>query len=223
MIEVEDLTVLAGKFRLEHLYLQVPTGAYGVLMGKTGCGKTTLLEAVCGLKHALAGRIRLGGRDVTDLKAAERGIGFVPQDGALFWTMTVREHLEFALRVRGWRPSAIRARVEELAGLLGLQHLLERTPHGLSGGESQRVALGRALSFRPQFLCLDEPLSALDDDTRAEMCRLLKAVQRETGVTVLHVTHNRSEMERLADYPLEMANGQVRTSGGLVETRIREG
>src|SRR5262249_35667444 len=99
--------------------------------------------------------------------------------------------------------------VGEVADLLGIAPWLARMPHGLSGGEKQRVALGRALSFRPRFLCLDEPLSALDDDTREEMCALLKRAQRDTGVTVLHVTHNRPEAERLADRILELADGQV--------------
>ncbi len=213
MIDVADLSVSAGVFRLERVCFQVPTGAYGVLMGKTGSGKTTLLEAICGLRPASAGHIRLGERDVTMLKAAERGIGYVPQDGALFYTMNVRDHLEFALRIRRWPTADIRARVTELADLLGIGPLLGRTPHGLSGGEKQRVSLGRALSFRPRFLCLDEPLSALDDDTREEMCRLLKMAQRETGVTVLHITHHRPEAERLADRMLELTEGRVFVRG----------
>jgi ABC-type sugar transport system ATPase subunit len=213
MIDVDQLTVVAGSFRLTGVSFQVPTGAYGVLMGKTGSGKTTVLEAVCGLRPITAGRVRLGGRDVTALKAAERGIGYVPQDGALFYTMTVREHLEFALRIRRWPTIEVRERVDELAALLGIAPLLDRTPHGLSGGEKQRVALGRALSFRPRFLCLDEPLSALDDETREEMCQLLKRAQRETHVTALHVTHHRREAERLADQMLELIDGHVEHRG----------
>src|SRR5215203_3589521 len=118
-------------------------------MGRTGCGKTTLLEAICGLKPVRAGRVLLLGRDVTDLPPADRGVGYVPQDLALFPTMTVREHLGFALEVRRWDMTAAARRVEELTALLGIGHLLERKPPGLSGGEAQRVALGRALSFRP--------------------------------------------------------------------------
>lgn len=209
MIQAESLTVEAGGFRLADVTFRVPSGAYCVLMGRTGSGKTTLLEAVCGLKRVVAGQVRLHGRDVTHWKAAERGIGFVPQDGALFETMTVREHLEFALRVRRWSRSAIRRRVEALAALVEVQPLLTRRPQGLSGGERQRVALARALSFEPEFLCLDEPLSALDDDSRRHMIALLKQVQRETGVTALHVTHNRSEAEALADERLAIVDGQV--------------
>src|SRR5262245_21668269 len=152
MIVVDNLTVRAGGFAPERLSFTVAAGQSAVLMGKTGSGKTTLLEAVCGLKPVTAGSIRLLDRDVTHLKPAERGVGYVPQDRALFPTMTVWQHLAFALAVRRWPPGAVAGRVEELAALLGIGRLLGRRPHGLSGGEAQRVALGRALSFRPAVL-----------------------------------------------------------------------
>jgi ABC-type sugar transport system ATPase subunit len=214
MISVEALAVRAGTFALADVAFSVPTGKYALLMGRTGSGKTTILETLCGLRRAEAGRISLDGRDVTRLKPAQRDIGYVPQDGALFQTMTVREHLEFALRVRRWRRAEIVQRVAELAELLGIGDLLARKPRGLSGGEAQRVALGRALSFRPRVLCLDEPLSALDDDTRHSMIDLLKKVQHETGVTALHVTHNRGEAEKLADCRLQLVEGRVELAGG---------
>lgn len=213
MILTEDLSVQAGSFRLEGVSLEVPAGRYGVLMGKTGSGKTTLLEAIAGLKHISAGRIVLGDVDVTDLKPAERNVGLVPQDGALFTTMTVRDHLAFALVIRGVDRDAIRQRVDGLAELLEIAHLLDRYPAGLSGGEQQRVSLGRALSFRPSTLCLDEPLAALDDDTRDQIIELLKRVQQETGVTALHITHNSREADRLADVLFELVDGEVRRAG----------
>jgi len=214
MIEVSDLTVVAGAFRRSGLNLSVPTGAYGVLMGRTGCGKSTLLETVCGLKPSQGGTVRLGGIDVTDWTAAARGIGYVPQDGALFSRLTVREHLAFALRVRGRPNTEIDARVHELSKLLGLEPLLDRLPANLSGGEAQRTALGRALSFRPRYLCLDEPLSALDEDTRTEMCLLLRRIPAQTGVTALHVTHSRREAEMLADALFEFRDGRIERVGG---------
>lgn len=209
MIRITDLTVQVGDFRLSNASLEVPTGNYGILMGRTGCGKTTLLEAVCGLKRVLSGTIIVGNQDVTRLKPAERGIGFVPQDGSLFTTMTVYEHLAFALHIRRWEKSAIDARVRELADRLGITPLLDRYPHGLSGGEGQRVALGRALSFRPRVLCLDEPLSALDHDTRTELCDLLADIRTEMGVTVLHITHDPNEATRLAQYIFRMEGGTL--------------
>ena len=149
------------RFLVARRQLAVLNGDYAVLMGKTGSGKTTLLEAVAGLKPITAGRVVLHDRDVTRRRPSERNLGYVPQDGALFTRMTVRDHLAFALVIRRWPYAGDRQRVAELARMLEIDHLLDRTPRGFSGGERQRVALGRALSFRPQALCLDEPLSAL--------------------------------------------------------------
>lgn len=210
MIAVDNLAIAAGAFRLEGLTFAVPTGMYGVLMGRSGSGKTTLAEAICGLKPVLAGRVRLMESDATALAPGERGIGYVPQDGVLFPSMTVYEHLAFALRVRRESAKAIAGRVDELAGLLAIEPLLKRRVRGLSGGERQRVALGRALSFRPRVLVLDEPLSALDRDSRADACALLETVQAHTGATFLHITHDRAEAARLADRLFAIEDGAVR-------------
>ena len=210
MIRVENLSVRAGDFALDNVSFEVPTGDYGILMGRTGSGKTTILEAVCGLKSVIGGRMTLMDRDVTRLKPAERGIGFVPQDGALFPTMIVRDQIGFALTVRKWKRRDINQRVDELAGLLGISALLSRRPEGLSGGERQRIALGRALAARPGVLCLDEPLSALDETTREEMYNLLKSVRERAGVTTLHITHSRTEARRLGDVVFQVEEGQVR-------------
>ena len=209
MIWVENLTVHAGSFSLTKVGMEVPAGEHAILMGKTGSGKTTLLESICGLRQVSAGRIVLDGIDVTHRKPADRGVGYVPQDAALFSTMTVRDHLAFSLVVRRWRRRAIDERVEELADLLGLESLLHRYPQGLSGGEAQRVALGRALASRPSILCLDEPISALDDETREEICGLLASVQKRTGVTALHITHRLGEVQVLADRVLSIREGQI--------------
>lgn len=209
MICISNLSVRAGVFALHDVSFAVGDNEYAVLMGRTGCGKTTLLESICGLKPIDGGSITLAGLDVTTLRPAMRGIGYVPQDVALFPAMTVREHLAFALRIRRWPAAAIDARVSELAELLGITALLSRTPAGLSGGEQQRVALGRALSFRPAVLCLDEPLSALDDETRHQMYDLLKRAQQHEHVTALHVTHSVSEARRLGDRLFRIEDGRV--------------
>lgn len=213
MISVENLSVRAGQFALAGISFAIPTGQCGSLMGKTGSGKTTLLEAICGLKPVLQGRICLLERDVTGLKPALRGIGYVPQDGALFPSMSVREHLAFALTIRRWEAAAIELRVRELANLLGLEKLLARGVRQLSGGEAQRTALGRALSNHPEVLCLDEPLSALDEDTRAEMCEVLKMVRERTGVTILHVTHSLEEARKLSDQIFVLRDGRIQVGG----------
>lgn len=210
MIHLDHVSVRVGSFRLDRISLQVPAGGYAVLMGRTGSGKTTLLECLCGLRTVESGRIILAGKDVTHRRPAERDIGYVPQDGALFSTMTVRQHLGFPLLIRKWQRKAIEQRTGELAQLLGIESLLDRRPWGLSGGESQRVALGRALAFQPSVLVLDEPLSALDDQTREQMYGLLKHVQRHASVTALHVTHSRIEAQRLADQLFMLEDSSIR-------------
>ena len=209
MIKVDKLSLTLGKFSLKDVSFQIDTGRYGVLMGRTGCGKTSILEAVCGLNKISSGKIELMGHDVTHLKAAYRGVGYVPQDLALFSNMSVLDHLEFALNLRKVPVRKCIERSDELAELLGISHLLNRRVQKLSGGEKQRVALGRALSAKPQVLCLDEPLSALDEDTNLEICSLLRQIQKETGVTVLHITHSFSEAERLADDIFRLENGII--------------
>lgn len=210
MILFDNVALSVGSFRLDGISFEVPKGSYAMLMGRTGSGKTTLLEAVCGLRRVERGRILLDGEDVTHWRPGQRGVGFVPQEGALFNTMTVFEHLAFALRIRSWSAPQMRSRVETVAEQLGITPLLQRHPLGLSGGERQRVALGRAIAAKPRVLCLDEPLSALDSETRAEMCDLLERVKLESNVTLLHITHDRREAERLADVVFEMASGGVR-------------
>ncbi len=220
MIRLTDVAARAGSFALTGVSLHVPGREYAVLMGRTGCGKTTLLETICGLKPIESGRIELDGVDVTHCSPGERGIGYVPQDLALFMTMTVFDHLAFALRLRHWGQASIRQRVGELAELLVIAPLLQRRPAGLSGGEQQRVALGRALSFRPRLLLLDEPLSALDDQTRRQMYSLLKLVQQHEHVTALHVTHSVEEANQLADRLFRLEEGAVREGTRIRDTQI---
>lgn len=209
MIKIDSLTVRAGDFRISDVSFEIPTGAYGVLMGKTGCGKTTILEAICGLKNVESGSISLMDEEVTRKAAGDRGIGFVPQDGSLFLTKTVRQHFAFGPKVKGWDSDEIDARTEELAEALGVVDLLDRKPHGLSGGERQRVALGRALAFRPKILCLDEPLSALDEDTHDSMIELIKGLVTDEGITALHITHSRREAELIADCQFRIEKGNL--------------
>lgn len=209
MIELRDLTIRSGPFALTGVELNIHTGAYTVLMGQTGQGKTTILEAICGLRRVTAGRILLDGQDVTHFKPGDRNVGYLPQDLALFPTMTVRGHLEFALRLRRCGAKEMRERVAELAQALQIEPLLDRRTRHLSGGEAQRVALGRALSFRPRVLLLDEPLNALDEATHAGLCQLLRTLQQQYGLTTLHVTHNRAEAKALADNLYTLQAGQL--------------
>ena len=142
-------------------------------------------------------------------RPGNRGIGYVPQDGALFGTMTVRQHLAFALHLRKWEKAKIQERVQELAGQLKIESLLERRPQGLSGGEIQRVAIGRALSFYPKVLLLDEPLSSLDETTQEKLITLLQTLYQNTKLTVLHITHHRHEAERLGTVHLRFVDHSI--------------
>lgn len=209
MIKVEHLEIRAGDFRLTDVSFEIGTGHYGVLMGRTGSGKTTILEAICGLKEVTRGRIILGEEDMTSARSGDRNIGFVPQEATLFSTMSVRNHLAFGPKVRRWKREDIEERVEELANQLGITDLLDRKPFGLSGGERQRVSLGRALAPRPRVLCLDEPLSALDEATHDEMTDLIRRMVKDNGITALHITHSRSEAKAIGDCLLRLEEGQV--------------
>lgn len=209
MIELQEVSISSGAFSLKEISFFVNAGDYAVLMGQTGQGKTTILESICGLRRVTSGQILVKDVNVTSRPPGERGIGYVPQDLALFPTLTVSEHFEFALKLRKQTPDAIASRVVTVAKMLGVEHLLARSVHGLSGGESQRVALGRALSFQPSVLLLDEPFSALDEATREEMHALLRRVTASTGVTTLHVTHSSSEAEALANRRFVLKDGAV--------------
>ena len=209
MIHLEKLSIVQGDFELRDINLVVPEREYITLMGATGCGKTTLLEAICGLRMIKSGRIIVGNRDISMLASAQRGIGYVPQDHALFPLMRIEDQIQFGLVARRVKSKARKKRTDELAELLGIQHLIRTYPQGLSGGEKQRVALARALSFRPRLLCLDEPLSALDDTTRNSITDLLKSIYESEDVTILHITHNMEEAKKLGTSHFRFIDGQI--------------
>jgi len=198
MIELRQGILGAGETRISQISLTIPSGAYAVLLGPTGCGKTTLLETIAGLQPLHGGSLMINGEDMARRDPADRGIGYVPQDGALFLTMTVRQQLVFALRIRRRTIAEQEQRLEELASQLALRSLLDRRPHELSGGERQRVALGRALASKPPLLLLDEPLSSLDDETREAMQVVLAEVYSANSSTILHVTHREEEAQALS-------------------------
>lgn len=193
MIELRDLSLAAGRFSLGPLSLKVEAGDYLCLLGPTGAGKTLLLECIAGLRRPRMGKVFLDGQDVTRLPPEARGIGYVPQDAALFPHLLVKENIAFGLRRRRLPERTIEAKVERLAEALEVRHLLERPPGALSGGERQRVALARALAIQPKTLLLDEPLSALDPEARHRFQLELRRIHQAYGVTILHVTHDFEE------------------------------
>ena len=209
MLSLNNISIRLDAFSLEGISFKIRKGEYVVLMGKTGCGKTTVMEAICGLRKITAGAILLDDLNISILKPSERSIGYVPQDGALFSSMDVYSNLSFALRIRKWKKSKIDERVKELADLLGISHLLNRNITGLSGGERQRIALGRGLAFYPDFLCLDEPLSALDEPTRDEMYLLLQKLKVDLRITALHVSHSSNDADILADRIIKIEDSKI--------------
>ncbi len=231
MIRLDKLRLTAGEFVMDIDDLALGNGEFLVILGPTGSGKTVLLETVAGLRRPEGGRVWFGDRDVTLEAPERRRVGFVYQDYALFPHLTVARNIAFGLRFRRGHASsgekvhgagsAPHERVEALAGLLGIAPLLDRYPEGLSGGEKQRVALARALAIQPDVLLLDEPLSALDRQTRETMRALLKRVHREFGTTVMHVTHDLDEALALADHLAVLINGRLRQTGAPDEIVLR--
>jgi sulfate transport system ATP-binding protein len=189
--------------------VEVGEGEFFVLLGPSGSGKSTLLRAIAGLTGIDHGRISLHGRDVTHVRARNRGVGLVFQNYALFRHMTVADNIEFALRVRRMKAAARRARRQELLKLVALEGMDERLPAQLSGGQQQRVAVARALAHKPQVLLLDEPFGALDAKIREELRRTIRSVQRELGITTVLVTHDQEEAFALADTIGVMNHGRL--------------
>jgi ABC-type sugar transport system ATPase subunit len=217
MIRIEALAFRIGSFRLQDIHLQVAAGEYFVLMGPPGSGKSVLLECICGLKQPEQGKVFIGEREVTHLEPRARAIGYVPQDYALFPHRSVAENIAFGLRRQGCSAQQIRQKVAETAALLGIEHLLARSVAGLSGGEQQRVALGRAIVLEPQALLLDEPVSALDEATRRVICGELLTLQRRLGIPTIHVCHNREEAFAVADRAAIIHEGAIQQCGPMPE------
>ncbi len=211
MIRAENISFRVGTFQLQGLNLEIAKGEYFVLLGPPGAGKTIFLECLCGLKKLESGRIHIDRRDVTNLEPRTRGIGYVPQDYALFPHLSVEQNIAFGLRANGYSE----VKIDETADLLGIRRLLSRRIDGLSGGEKQRVALARALVLKPKILLLDEPVCALDEVTRQEVCAQLLAIQRRLGLTTVHVSHNLEEAFSVADRAAVLHDGILQQVGSL--------
>ena len=217
MLELREVGKRWSGFELQGVDLQVQDGEYFVLLGPSGAGKSLLLELIAGFHAPDTGAVILGGEDVTRLAPERRGVGFVHQDSMLFPHMTARRNIAYGLHLRGMPPADAEATVAELAGMLHITRVLDRAPDRLSGGERQRVAIARALAVRPRVLLLDEPLGALDLPIQARLRAELKRVHAETGVTVLHVTHNQDEARELGHRIGVMRGGRLVQVGAAAE------
>jgi len=204
-----------GFTAIEDLDLVIPAGSFFALLGPSGCGKTTTLRLVAGLEQPTAGRILIGGKDVTNVKSFKRPVNTVFQSYALFPHMTVLENVAFGLRRRRIDNPLVKA--HEALRLVELDHLASRRPQQLSGGQQQRVALARAIVNRPALLLLDEPLGALDLKLRRQMQSELKTIQDEVGLTFLHVTHDQEEAMTMADTVAVMNKGEIEQMGAPEE------
>jgi molybdopterin-binding protein len=213
MIEINNLSVDLGEFILSNINLNIEEGDYFIILGPTGAGKTVLLESIAGLHPVKNGEIRLRGMDVTALEPEKRNIGIVYQDHVLFPHLTVRDNICFGLKMHKLERQAIEARLDWMVGLLNIQHLLHRKPDTLSGGERQKVSLARALSTRPEILLVDEPLSALDPETKENVQQELRALHRKLGITILHVTHDFEEAISLGNHIAVIGEGQLKQTG----------
>ena len=200
-----------GFTAIEELDLTIPAGSFFALLGPSGCGKTTTLRLIAGLEEPTAGRILIGGKDVTATKAYQRPVNTVFQSYALFPHMTILENVSFGLKRRGIKNAD--ALAHEALQLVELDHVAGRKPTQLSGGQQQRVALARAVVNRPALLLLDEPLGALDLKLRKQLQIELSRIQRDVGVTFIHVTHDQEEAMTMADTVAVMNKGRIEQMG----------
>ena len=198
-----------GFHAVRDLSLTIEDGEFMVLVGASGCGKTTLLRLIAGLEEATAGRILIGGEDVSDRPPRQRDVAMVFQSYALYPHMSVRQNLGYGLKVRRIRKQEARRRVEEVAQLLGLSELLDRRPAQLSGGQRQRVAMGRAIVREPKAFLMDEPLSNLDAKLRVGMRASLSELHARLGVTTVYVTHDQVEAMTLGQRVAVMRDGRI--------------
>ena len=213
-IEAHQISKRFGSFQaLREVDLQVPSGELVALLGPSGSGKTTLLRVIAGLESADSGGIFYDERDVTSLPVAQREVGFVFQNYALFNHMSVFENIAFGLRVRKWSKQLVGERVNELLKLIQLEDLGKRYPSQLSGGQRQRVALARALAPQPQVLLLDEPFGALDAKVRQELRGWLRHLHDEIHLTSVFVTHDQDEAFEVADSVVIMNKGRIEQTG----------
>ena len=219
-IQLEGVAKHWGESRaLDGITFDAAPGSFVVLLGPSGCGKSTTLRLIAGLDTPTAGTIAIGGREVTRLPPAARGIAMVFQSYALFPHLTVAENIVFGLRVR--KVPDRQAKLARVAALLGLEPLLGRKPSQLSGGQQQRVALGRAIIAEAPVCLMDEPLSNLDAQLRGEMRREIRALQQRLGITMVYVTHDQTEAMTMADRVVLLRNGRIEQVGTPEELYAR--
>jgi sulfate/thiosulfate transport system ATP-binding protein len=214
LITVENVTKRFGEFTaLDDISIEAPDGKLTALLGPSGSGKSTLLRVIAGLEVPDSGKIVVSGNDATRLPPQKRGIGFVFQHYAAFKHMTLRDNVAFGLKIRKKPKEQIKAKVDELLHLVGLDGFHDRYPNQLSGGQRQRMALARALAVEPSVLLLDEPFGALDANVRADLRAWLRRLHEQVPVTTVLVTHDQEEAMELADRIVLLRDGRISQVG----------
>ena len=218
MVEVRDVTKRFGDFvALDNVSLDIKEGEFMTFLGPSGCGKTTCLRLISGFEHPTTGQILIGGKDVSNDPPYKRDVNQVFQSYALFPHLTVRENIEFGLRMKKMPAAEMKQRVDWDIAITSLQGMEDRKPAQLSGGQRQRVALARAIVCEPKVLLLDEPLSALDAKLRTQMRTELKNLQKKLGITFIFVTHDQEEALSMSDRIAVMNKGRVEQVGTAAE------
>ncbi len=221
-LHVDGLHMAYGHvIAVDHVSIEIPKGEFLTFLGPSGSGKSTTLYAIAGLLEPTGGDIRLEGRSILKTPPHRRNMGMVFQRYTLFPHLTVAENVAFPLRVRGRPGAEIDARVKAMLALVRLEKFADRLPAKLSGGQQQRVALARALAYDPPVLLMDEPLSALDKKLREEIQVEIRRIHRETGVTILYVTHDQEEALRLSDRIALFNAGRIEQIGTCADLYAR--
>jgi len=221
-IELNRISKTFGKLTVVNdVTLSIADKELVVFVGPSGCGKSTLLRMIAGLEEISRGELRIGGKTMNSVAAADRGIAMVFQSYALYPHMSVAENMGFALKMMGVGRAAVEAKVKDAARVLQLEHLLDRKPRQLSGGQRQRVAIGRAITRSPDVFLFDEPLSNLDADLRAQMRVEIARLHDELKTTMVYVTHDQVEAMTLADRIVILNNGRIEQEGAPIELYSR--
>ncbi|MFM1653602.1 putative 2-aminoethylphosphonate ABC transporter ATP-binding protein [Brevibacillus sp. B_LB10_24] len=221
-LSIQGISKSFGKFTaLNQIDIDIQKNEFVCLLGPSGCGKTTLLRIIAGLERPKTGRILVNGKDITGLPPAKRNFGMMFQSYALFPNLTAAQNIAYGLKSRKLSKKEIEEKVGEVLALIDLEHIKEKYPAQLSGGQQQRIALARAIALSPDFLLLDEPLSALDAKVRLKLRREIRSLHEKIGITTIMVTHDQDEALTMADKIVVMNNAEVVQIGGPEEVYER--
>lgn len=213
MLSIENISLSLGEFEIRSLSLHIERPEYWVIIGPSGAGKTILLETIAGIHTPVSGKIHFGGKDITRDQPKDRNIAMMYQDLMLFPHMTVQENILFSVKIRKTYNADTEVKISDLISILGISHLMDRSPDTLSGGEAQRIALARALIQKPRLLLLDEPLSALDSMTRERLRQEIRKIHLHLKIPIIHITHHFEDVYALAEKVAIMQDGTIVQTG----------